>query len=219
MGITTNLLITLLVLIGSHEIQRANAGNSLQSFTKDFDQFPAVTYTRWGRTTCPTDSTGATLVYEGMTAGSKHTESGGGANYICLPKTPEYWSAGVGSAGVEAFLYGAEYQMRLYPSFVESTAPCAVCLTDNKKAVIMIPGKITCPQSWTMEYNGHLVAEYYAHPNNVMFECLDYNVEKVPGTSARDPEASIHHVRTTCHGLPCPPYVSTKELACVVCSK
>ncbi|XP_003391950.1 PREDICTED: short-chain collagen C4-like [Amphimedon queenslandica] len=201
MGIlASSLLIVTLILFGSQSIS-------------------AVTYTHWGQTSCPTDSTGATLVYEGMTAGSKHSESGGGAQYICLPKEPEYWSVGVGTPRTESFLYGAEYQLRLYPSQVEYTAPCAVCLASNKSSVIMIPAKITCPRSWTLEYNGYLIAEYYAHPNNVLYECLDVNVETVPGTSQRDPEASIHHVTSTCHGLPCPPYRTTKELACAVCSK
>lgn len=192
----------------------------LLTSAKAFHFLCAVTYTHWGQTSCPTDSTGATLVYEGFTAGSKHSESGGGAQYICLPKEPEYWSAGVGTPRTESFLYGAEYQLRLYPSQVEYTAPCAVCLiASNKSSVIMIPAKVTCPRSWTLEYNGYLIAEYYRHPNNVLYECLDINVETVPGTSGLNPEASIHHVTSTCHGIPCPPYRTTKELACVVCSK
>ena len=182
------------------------------------DKDGGVTYTRWGRTTCP-NSTGATLVYEGYAAGSKWQESGGGANYICLPKDPEYWSIGTGQSSAHANLYGAEYHSRLYPSFIDSAPPCAVCFAVGKTAALMIPAKLTCPPSWTMEYNGYLVAEHYGHPNNVVFECVDFNREAVPGTSKADPEASFHHVRTTCHGLPCPPYSATKEVACVVCTK
>ncbi|XP_003388338.2 PREDICTED: short-chain collagen C4-like [Amphimedon queenslandica] len=178
-----------------------------------------ATYIRWGRTVCPTDRTGATLVYEGVAAGSKWSESGGGANYLCLPKTPEYWPIGTGTSSYQAFLYGAEYHSRHYPSFIDSTAPCAMCLAVNKSATIMIPAKITCPKSWTREYNGYLVAEHYTHANNVVFECVDFNREKVPGTSNPDPEASFHHVRSTCYGLSCPPFVQAKDMACVVCSK
>ena len=47
-----------------------------------------LTFTRWGRTTCPFTS-GTTLIYDGIMAGSKYDE-GGGANYLCLPKDPEY---------------------------------------------------------------------------------------------------------------------------------
>ena len=46
-----------------------------------------VVYTRWGRKSCPT---GAQLLYEGIAGGSEHSESGGGANYVCLPKIPQY---------------------------------------------------------------------------------------------------------------------------------
>ena len=52
-----------------------------------------VVYTRWGRTSCPND-TGAELVYEGITGGS-FWDHGGGANYVCLPKDPQYMSTHV----------------------------------------------------------------------------------------------------------------------------
>ena len=48
-----------------------------------------ITYTIWGKSTCPT-GTGREEVYSGIAAGSMHTQSGGGANYLCLPKVPEY---------------------------------------------------------------------------------------------------------------------------------
>ena len=159
------------------------------------------------------------LVYEGYASGSKWAESGGGANYICLPKDPEYLPQASGQSSHHAWLYGAEYHSRLYPSFADHGATCAVCFATGKTAVLMIPAKLTCPVSWTMEYKGYLVAEHYSHANNVMFECVDIDREAVPGTSAADPEASFHHVRSTCHGLPCPPYNSTREITCVVCTK
>ena len=42
-----------------------------------------VTYTRWGKTSCPTVS-GTELVYSGITAGSWYADTGGGANYLCI---------------------------------------------------------------------------------------------------------------------------------------
>ena len=50
-------------------------------------------YTRWGKTTCP-GTPGTELVYSGLAGGSLFTYSGGGANYLCLPKTPEYLVSG-----------------------------------------------------------------------------------------------------------------------------
>ena len=47
-----------------------------------------VVYTRWGRTSCPSN-TGAQLLYEGIAGGSYYNTYGGGANYVCLPKVPQ----------------------------------------------------------------------------------------------------------------------------------
>ena len=52
-----------------------------------------VVYIRWGRTTCP--NTGAELLYKGIAGGSHYSHSGGGANYLCLHKVPQYLSTAV----------------------------------------------------------------------------------------------------------------------------
>ena len=44
-------------------------------------------YTRWGNSECPVH---AELVYSGLTAGKWYSYSGAGANYLCLPKDPQY---------------------------------------------------------------------------------------------------------------------------------
>lgn len=178
-----------------------------------------MTYIRWGRTTCPTDTTGATLVYEGVAAGGHYNHKGGGAQYLCLPKAPEYWSFGTGTSTAQAFIYGAEYHIRHYPDFYDHTATCSMCLAAKKTEVIMIPAKTSCPKSWTMEYSGYLASEHYANANNKMFECIDLNREKVPGTGGHQHSASFHPVRAQCYGLSCPPFIAAKDLACVVCTK
>ena len=48
-------------------------------------------YTRWGRTVCP-DTNGTVLVYERLAAGTHPSQSGGGANYICITNNPSYSS-------------------------------------------------------------------------------------------------------------------------------
>ena len=48
-----------------------------------------VTYTRWGKTTCPSVP-GTELVYAGRAGGSWVRAQGGGANYLCMPEDPEY---------------------------------------------------------------------------------------------------------------------------------
>ena len=48
-----------------------------------------VTYFRWGRTSFPTVA-GTEDVYNGITAGSHYTHTGGGSNYICMVKEARY---------------------------------------------------------------------------------------------------------------------------------
>ena len=63
-----------------------------------------VVYTRWGRKSCPT---GAELLYEGITGGEWYNYSGR-ANYVCLPKVPQYMSTHVPSGYSQ--MYGTEFE-------------------------------------------------------------------------------------------------------------
>ncbi|XP_041346870.1 uncharacterized protein LOC121366519, partial [Gigantopelta aegis] len=83
-----------------------------------------VIYTRWGRKSC-NNNTGAQLLYEGIAGGSHYSHSGGGANYICLPKVPDYLSTA--NPPYESYLYGAEYQYvnNIFPSKHDHNVPCA----------------------------------------------------------------------------------------------
>ncbi len=64
-------------------------------------------YIRWGRTSCPS-SKGTQLLYQGKVGGSSYNHHGGGANYLCVPDSPEYIQTG--NVGGNSFLYGAEYK-------------------------------------------------------------------------------------------------------------
>ncbi len=90
-----------------------------------------VVNTRWGRTTCP--GTGGTeLLYEGLAAGSHYTHRGGGADYLCLPKDPDYSAYQAGSYNHGNYLNGVEYetwQNGPFRSVNNHDAPCAVCYT------------------------------------------------------------------------------------------
>ena len=173
-------------------------------------------YTRWGRTTCP-GTPGTELVYSGLAGGGHYSHSGSGANYLCLPTTPQYLVSGIPS--YYSYLYGAEYQ---HPRFTthDHNVPCAVCYTSHRASKLIIPARITCPSSWTEEYEGYLMAEYYKHNRNVVYECVDKNAETVPGSYANTNGALFYHVVATCGtGLPCDPYVTDKVITCVVCTK
>ena len=83
----------------------------------------------------------------------------------------------------------------------------------------MIPAKIVCPTSWTVEYVGYLMTDYYDHKNNVVYECVDKDAESIDGSAGDIGGAFFYFVKTTCTGLPCPPYVNNRVITCVVCTK
>ena len=166
-------------------------------------------YTRWGRTTCP-DTPGTELVYSGLAGGTEHSHSGGGANYLCLPTTPQYLASGLPIA--YSYLYGAEYQRPRFTTH-DHNVPCAVCYTSQRVSKLMIPARITCPFSWTEEYEGYLMAERHDHARNAVYECVDKNAETVPGSYANTEGALFYHVVATCGtGLPCAPYVTNNVI-------
>ncbi|CAH1798961.1 unnamed protein product [Owenia fusiformis] len=186
-----------------------------------------ATYVRWGRTVCPRT---AKVLYEGIAGGSHVSNTGGGANYVCLPKKPEYGTVISGVGRVGGYMYGAEYQLRpdhsnpfVLPnpqnvnSLYNQDVPCTVC--QIPRGVVMIPAKRTCPEGWTFEYRGYLVSEHHAHPNNVVFECMDEAPETSQGGHEDKEGALFYSVQGVCGSLPCPDYVNGAELTCVVCSK
>ena len=144
-----------------------------------------VVFTRWGRTTCPTTN-GTELLYKGKAAGSHFTQSGGGANYICLPDQPEFLSYTPGVYEYQSYIYGAGYETYngpLSPHY-EHNVPCVVCYVSTRVSYLMIPAKITCPKTWTTEYQGYLMAERFNHKQNVVYECVDKDPEDIPGSAA-----------------------------------
>ena len=87
----------------------------------------------------------------------------------------------------------------------------------------MIPAKIQCPSTWTLEYSGYLMSAYKGDSHAVdyrnMFECVDKNPDSIPGSASDVNGALFHHTEATCTGMPCPPYNPQKELTCAVCTK
>ena len=187
------------------------------------DNSRGTTYIRWGRTVCP-DVTGTELVYDGLTAGSHVSDRGGGANFICTANGAdvEYHPEATTANGNYVTLYGTEYQFhsgQALNDLLDHNAPCAVCEVTSCSKLIMIPGRYTCPNTWTVEYSGWLVATYHGH-YRAMFICLDKTLETVVGAAANTEGAQLQHVEAACiTGLPCPNYDDRKEMACVVCTK
>ena len=180
-----------------------------------------VVFTRWGRTTCPTTND-TELLYKGKAASSSHDQTGGGANYICLPNQPEFLSYMPGVHQYQSYIYGVEYETYEngpLASIHDHNAPCAVCYVSTRVSYLMIPAKVTCPLTWTTEYQGYLMAELFSHKHNAVYVCVDKDPESIPGSGANTNGALFYHVQAQCNGLLCPPYDKEKELACVVCTR
>ena len=166
---------------------------------------------RWGKSSCP-QVEGTQIVYSGITGGTFWNQQGGGANYLCMPKDPEYsptlrYRPG---ANGHALVYGTEYELPLQGS-QDHDVPCAVCHVSTRPTVLMIPAKASCPPTWTREYYGYLmIAQKGPGHYHTMFECVDKDQESLPDTQANTNGALY------CHRLP---YNNHQELNCVVCTK
>jgi hypothetical protein len=180
-------------------------------------------YTRWGRTVC---NNGSDVVYDGVAGGSWYDQYGGASNYICLPKDP-IWEVYDESVEKSSKLYGSEYQTTTAfdlgnnngQSLYDHDVPCVVCQSQTKTAVVMIPARNQCYSGWHAEYAGYLMASRSDVPGRMEFVCVDGSPEAVPGGEANQNGALFYLVEGVCGSLPCPPYVPSREITCVVCTK
>ena len=179
-------------------------------------------YVRWGHDQCPST---AQLVYSGRAGGSRFNHRGGGSNPQCLPLDPNFLTPISGTLSYRALMYGAEYQTNTDSNSYlhgrhNTDVLCAVCHVSNRTAVYMVPAKYTCPTGWTREYYGYLMAEYSSSSHyRSQFTCMDTALKPVIGSSANRDSLLFYFVEGRCGSLPCPPYDSTRELSCAVCTK
>ena len=152
----------------------------------------------------------------GSVGGSFYSHSGAAVNYLCLPQQPEWLSRA--PTGGYAFLYGGEYDNSAFGPTNGDDIPCAVCRTTDN-SVMMIPARVTCHIGWTKQYRGFLGAGYYRADAASEYVCVDENAEALPGRSRNYNGRLIYSVQSVCGSLPCPPYVNSTSVTCVVCSK
>ena len=176
-----------------------------------------VVYTRWGNSSCPSTA-GTELVYAGRIGGTQYGHSGGGANQLCMPPDPQYSTYKPGVQG-NSYMYGAEYEELIDNTKKNHDATCAVCYVSTRETVLMVPGKTSCPTSWTKEYQGYLMSERKSNSGRSTFICVDSGFEAVPGSQRHTRATDLFHVEATCNSLSCPPYVDYKELTCAVCTR
>ena len=178
-------------------------------------------YVRWGHDECPST---ARLIYSGRAGGSHSSHSGGGSNPQCLPLDPNFLTPINGTQLLRALLYGAEYETHTDSnSHVHGRhdfdVPCAVCHVSNRTAVYMVPAKYTCPAGWTREYYGYLMSSYHGSDRHrTQYICIDTALKPIPGTAVNKNGLLFYFVEGRCGSLPCPPYDTTNELSCAVCS-
>ena len=173
---------------------------------------------RWGRTTCP-NITGAELVYSGRAAGSNNQATGGTSDVLCLPEEPEYMNSSDGHP--RATISGAEYRGQQQPlhEVHNQNVPCVICHATQRESSLMIPARISCPDTWTLEYSGYLMTGYKDQQGRQSATCVDKDPETVPGEAGEGGGTLFQHIKATCNGIHCPPYASDKELTCAVCTK
>ena len=147
-----------------------------------------------------------------------HRDQAGSAEYLCLHKQPQFLSTRSGIQDQRSYLDGTEYrssQGPVFNSMADHDAPCAVCYAPTRIAKITIPGRISCPPSWTREYYGYLMAGRYhtAHKSRVPL-CVDVNAQSVPGSATAYVDSLLYFIETRCRGIACPPYSNGAEITC-----
>ena len=170
----------------------------------------AVSYIRWGNSTCGPE---ATTMYSGYAAGGYYTHKGSPANLLCLPPDPQYYSR---SSSGSTYIYGVEYQISGVNNHADDrNMPCALCLAVGRSAMVMIPSHYECPAGWYKEYDGYIMRKYYNSEGSSMYNCIDKNLEQIPGSGGNQAGHEIYTVYAVCgHYFPC----SSTEVTCVVCT-
>lgn len=157
----------------------------------------------------------------GLAAGANYNTVGGGVNYLCLPHDP---SSFLSASEIQpqqphhqGSVYGAEYQFTYRNVAHDDDVPCAVCYVPA--ATLMIPAKITCPPSWTLQYSGFLTTNSDDFNSASDYVCLDDNPQYIEGSRDNRDGKLFYPVHARCGALPCPPYVDNAYLRCSVCSR
>jgi len=144
-----------------------------------------TTYTRWGANSCPDKSK---MLYDGFMANGRYNEPGGGADFQCLPRGPEY-NAKVGWRDVNsATLYVTDFYTASLPAggtyrkVNYFDASCSVCEVPSS-AVLTIPGSQKCPTGYERQYKGMMFAGRAQDNHIEEYVCVDDAPVGARGTS------------------------------------
>ena len=156
--------------------------------------------------------------FKGFAGGSWPNHYGAAAEFVCLPRDPDLTTKYTSSY---AFMYGAEYDLGDFAPRAGNgdDLPCSVCRSTVGSSVLMIPGKSSCYDGWTLQYHGDLVAGNHAAKAASQYICLDEHSETLTAGRRNDNGKWFYPVKAVCGALACPPYHDNRYLTCVVCSK
>ena len=111
---------------------------------------------RWGSQFCPPHTT---KLYDGTMAGAKHTNKGGGVNFICLHPDPQY-PAGYSDLNQDKSnrLYGVKYMNIILKKNIQEDAACVVCQHNTAKSIYVQWGRVECSNGHMTQYSGLIMA-------------------------------------------------------------
>ena len=160
---------------------------------------------------------GTKLLYAGRAIGTYYNLKGGTSDHLCVPEQPEYLTF---QGGVQDYssLHGAEYEHgAILNNLHDHNVPCAVCHSSSRGSMIVIPARLSCPNTWTLEYSGYLASGHKGHYRTSTV-CMDKDIEAIAESDKNGNGALFYTMEANCNGLQCPPYVAEKELTCAVCT-
>ena len=165
----------------------------------------------------------------GIIGSASSGATGGGVDFLCLPKNPE-WHATSTSPSYDSWIGSVSYQVSGYifsSSADNKRARCAQCYTNSRPAIMMIPGRKSCPSYWTEEYNGYLMAsqESLNHPSRYICVGSLSTYYSYSSSSYYQYSGYLTFVKADCSGYATLDECSSGEyqhgrvLTCAVCSR
>eukprot|EP00045_Choanoeca_perplexa_P018407 m.290873 g.290873 ORF g.290873 m.290873 type:complete len:3950 (+) comp17810_c0_seq1:79-11928(+) len=175
-------------------------------------------YRRWGVGSCPS---GHTALRTGMMAASPNGDRGGGADWICLPSSPQYRDADTADSSV-ARVTRVEYKTAQqnvggkWNTLDNWDAACAVCQAPaNREYGLMIPGRTSCNSGDSLIYKGYIMAPEYRR-QKLTFICVD-EAATASGTAGAQSSAWLYMTETHTGNNALPGYTRYREVQCAMC--
>ncbi|KAK3084586.1 hypothetical protein FSP39_015964 [Pinctada imbricata] len=197
----------------------SNAGVPIEEILSMADWSSQSIFVKFYRKVVTPHSYGKSVLRTCYAGGARYNETGGAADYLCLPPDPDLTEPDPHNQ-YEAYVWGAEFEGSVFASDSHNKdVPCVVCRLTTTTTQLMIPAKSTCYQGWTFLYSGHLASSSPILPAAGQYVCVDGLPEYVPRGDANLDGKLFYPVAAKCGSLLCPPYKENFTLKCVVCSK